>query len=53
MNLGSIVPLIDLDDDDDIDINELSEAIMPRHPEFRNYRADPGYGMSIEQRKVF
>ena len=53
MNLGSIVPLIDLDDENAVDINKLSDAILPRHPEYRNHRADPGYGMSVEQRKVF
>ena len=53
LNLGQIVPLIDLGDDEAIDINMLSQAIMPRHPEYRNMRADPGYGMSVEQRKVF
>lgn len=53
LNLGSIVPIADQDDDNTIDYKELSDAILPRHPEYRNHRADPGYGMSVEQKKVF
>jgi len=53
LQLGSIVPLIDWDDDDAVDLKELADAIMPKHPAYRDHRADPGYGMSVEQKKVF
>jgi len=34
-------------------MRELADAIEPKHPAYRGKRADPGYGMSIEQQKVF
>jgi len=53
LQLGSIVPLIDQTGDDKVIIRELVDAIEPKHPAYRGKRADPGYGMSIEQKKVF
>lgn len=54
LQLESLVPLIEQKPGEDaVDFRTLADAIMPKHPAYRDHRADSGYNMSVEQKKVF